>query len=154
MNKDIIKYALLALGAYLVYKYAQEHGGFSSLLGGTTSAHTGTTTTTITQPGTTYTPPVTTYTPPVPVIDLTGLTVFPDINGSLTGYVKINGVPTRLAIIQADGRIFDASGQEVTASLAARGIDINALRAAFASAPQTAALSGLGAWGPRPHWLN
>src|SRR5271166_12897 len=40
MNKDIIKYGLLALGAYLIYKYIEDNGGLSAVLGGTAAAAT------------------------------------------------------------------------------------------------------------------
>ena len=34
-SKDLIKYGLLALGAYLIYKYIQDNGGISGLFGTT-----------------------------------------------------------------------------------------------------------------------
>jgi hypothetical protein len=165
MNKEqLIKWGLVLAGLYLIYEYAQSHGGFAALLGQTPAAGGGdklpepktfvqssagqqqqqqTTTTTQTHD----TPPVTA------TVDLTGLVVTKDINDSLAGTVKINGVPTRLAIIQADGRIFDNSGQEVTTKLAGQGIDVDKLRAAF-----TAAGAGLGMFAPmgnrpRGYWL-
>jgi hypothetical protein len=39
-QKDLIKYALIALGAYLVYQYIQSKGGFAAVLG--TATGTGT----------------------------------------------------------------------------------------------------------------
>lgn len=38
MNKEYIKYGLIALGAYLVWRYIEDHGGLSNVLGGTTTA--------------------------------------------------------------------------------------------------------------------
>jgi hypothetical protein len=35
MNKDLIKYGLIALGAYLIYQYIQKNGGISGLFGAT-----------------------------------------------------------------------------------------------------------------------
>jgi len=146
MNKDIIKYALIAVGAYLVYRYVQAQGGIDGLLGG------GTTPIQTAQPApyhydqpATYTPPATTsptYTPP-PALDLTGLVVTRDINNSLAGTVKILGVPTRLAIIQPDGGIYDNSGSEVSTQLAAKGVNLDELKAAF-----TAAGAGLAGFAP------
>jgi hypothetical protein len=34
-QKDLIKYGLLALGAYLIYKYIEDNGGVSAVLSGT-----------------------------------------------------------------------------------------------------------------------
>ena len=68
MNKDLIKYGLLALGAYLVWKYIEDNGGLSAVLG--TTAAAGTTTQTPAQiaaaaaAGTK--PPATPPTPPAP----------------------------------------------------------------------------------------
>ena len=147
MNKDLIKYGIIVVGVYLIYRYVQTQGGLEKLLGMRTVV-----------PG--VTPPVpapgtstgTTPPPPAaPVLDTSGLSVVPDVNDSLTGYVKINGQPIKLSIIQTDGRIFDVNGQEVTGALQSQGVDIVALRAAFASA------GGLGAIvmsRPRtPYWL-
>lgn len=39
-QKDLVKYALIALGAYLVYEYIQSNGGFAAVLG--TATGTGT----------------------------------------------------------------------------------------------------------------
>ena len=154
MNKDLIKYFLLGLGIYLVYKYVEDHGGIEALLGmGTAAAPPPATT----QPPATTPPPIPTTQPintiqPVAVLDMTGLVVVPDVNDSFTGTVKINGVPTRLSIITADGRIFNSAGQEVTGNLQAQGVDVAALRSAFANAGGS--LQGLGAM-PRyiPAWL-
>jgi hypothetical protein len=82
---------------------------------------------------------------------MAGLVVVPDVNDSLTGTVKLNGVPTRLSIITASGQIYDSSGQEITSALQSQGIDIVALRTAFASAG--AGVSGLGAVRYIPAWL-
>jgi hypothetical protein len=148
-QKDLIKYGLLALGAYLIYKYIQDHGGIEGLLGTTALATpqpavtTGAPITTGGPTGATQTTQPTNTTQQLPVLDVTGLVVVPDVNGSFTGTVKINGVPIRLSIITVDGRIFDGSGQEVTGSLQSQGVDIAALRTAFANAGQ--GLSGLGA---------
>lgn len=144
-QKDLIKYGLLALGAYLVWKYLQDHGGIDGLFG-TAVPHPSTGTTTGTMTG--ATPPAVTGTVPPgqtiapTVLDMTGLVVVPDINDALSGTVRINGVPTRLSIITGDGRIFNTSGQEVTAPLQAQGVDIIALRSAFANA---GGLAGMGA---------
>lgn len=35
-QKDLIKYGLLALGAYLIYKYVQDHGGIEGMFGSLT----------------------------------------------------------------------------------------------------------------------
>jgi len=167
-QKDLIKYGLLALGAYLIYRYIQDHGGIEGLFGPTSSPVPG-----IVPPATTGTPgtPAVYPTGPrvespswrPPVLDMAGLVVTPDENKSLSGTVKINGVPVRLSIITADGRIFDATGQEVTASVQASGVDIVALRTAFANAPVDytgrnligaeygSTLTGLGRW--TPPWL-
>lgn len=164
MNKDIIKYGLLALGAYLVYKYVQDQGGLSAVMGiitGTSpAAHPPVTQTYVpvgTHPVATtppvYTPPV--YTPPVvnvPILDLTGLVVARDINDSLAGTVKIAGQPIRLAIITSTGGIYDNSGQEVSATLAARGVDLNQLRTAFQVAGM--GLSGFAPTRASAYWLN
>jgi hypothetical protein len=65
-QKDILKWGLLALGAYLVYKYIQENGGVSGLFGTTAAGAPplGTTPTTI-APTVTH-PATTPSTPPVP----------------------------------------------------------------------------------------
>ena len=147
-SKDLIKYGIIAVGVYLIYRYVQTQGGLERLLGMTPG----------TAPGVTPPPPApgtstgTTPPPPTPpVLDTSGLSVVPDVNDSLTGYVKINGQPIKLSIIQTDGRIFDVNGQEVTGALQSQGVDIVALRSAFASA------GGLGAIvmaRPRtPYWL-
>ena len=142
-QKDLIKWGVVALGAYLIWKYVQDHGGIEGLLGTSVVAAPGTHPI-VTAPG----PAASGVTPstnppatqpantiqPVPVLDLTGLTVMADVNDSLTGVVKINGVPVRLSIITSDGRIFDNSGSDVSASLQSRGIDVAALRTAFQNA--------------------
>lgn len=146
-QKDLIKYALIALGAYLVYKYVEENGGFAAVIGQVTGTPAPAPAVTATQ-----TPAATTSTS-APTLDVTGVTVVKDINNSLKGTVKINGAPMSLAIIQTDGRIFNDQGQEVTNDLAAEGVDLNALRAAFTQAGQ-----GLGmfapAWVGSAAWLN
>ncbi len=139
-QKDLIKYGLLALGAYLVWKYIEDHGGISAVLGTSTGATPGTQPVAgsllpypvSTQPSHTDTIQPTNTPPKPPALDTTGLVLTPDINGSFTGTVKINGVPTQLSVIAADGRVFDTSGAEVTSSLQAAGVDLSALRAAFA----------------------
>ncbi len=40
-QKDLIKYALIALGAYLIYEYIQKNGGLSGIFGTTAAAGTG-----------------------------------------------------------------------------------------------------------------
>ena len=174
-QKDLIKWGLLALGAYLIYRYIEEQGGISNLFGATTgtgtkcgtgfvlnaagqciaaSTSTGTGSGAGTGTGTgagagsgsgSGSGGGTTTTATPPVLDMTGLTVVPDINNSLTGSVKINGVPTRLSIITDSGAIYDSTGTEVTAALQAQGIDIVALRTAFANAAPAPGVSGLGA---------
>lgn len=47
-QKDIIKYGLLALGAYLIWKYIEDNGGLSSVLGTATGTGTGAGTTAVT----------------------------------------------------------------------------------------------------------
>jgi hypothetical protein len=168
-QKDLIKWGVIALGAYLVWKYVQDHGGIEGLLGTTVSAHPTTTGThpAVTAPPTTGTgtgtnapppappatpPPPQTIPPAAPLLDMTGLVVIPDVNESFTGTVKINGIPVRLSIITADGRIFDSSGTEITDSLTARGIDVVALRTAFQNAGAgLTGMSGLGRF--TPAWL-
>lgn len=170
-EKQIIKWGLIALGAYLVWEYIQTNGGLSAVLGTTATAATTCPTGYIlvsgqcvaAQPATTTIPAGTTTgtTPPAttapPVLDITGLVVSPDINSSFTGSVKINGVPTTLSIITGTGQIFDASGADITATLQGEGVDIVGLRTAFANAG--AGLSGIGAFSKpnpkwRPEWLN
>jgi hypothetical protein len=85
-------------------------------------------------------------------LDVTGLTVQPDVNDSLTGTVKINGIPTRLSIITASGQIYDSTGQEITSALQSQGVDIAALRTAFVNAGAVG-VSGLGAVRYIPAWL-
>ncbi len=165
-QKDLIKYALIALGAYLIYEYIQKNGGISGIFGTTAAAGTGPVVPPpgISMPnasaigpavshGTPLTTPITTPppTPAPPVLDMTGLTVVPDINDSLTGTVKLNGVPTRLSIITASGAIYDSNGQEITSTLQSEGVDIVALRTAFANAGS--GVSGLGAVRYIPAWL-
>lgn len=164
-QKDFIKYALLIFGGYLIYKYVQDHGGLEGIFGTVTAAAPGqhpavTAPAGATTPGATAPtppppqapPPPRTIEPVAPLLDLTGLVVVPDVNDSLTGTVKINGIPVRLSIITADGRIFDSSGAEVTDSMTQRGIDVVALRTAFIQAGQ--GLSGLGRLGGwAPAWL-
>lgn len=162
-QKDLIKYGLIALGAYLVWKYVQDHGGIDGLLGtvpvatgmkpaintGSTGASTGSTDT--------HTNTIQPVPPTPPVLDMAGLMVTPDVNDSLSGTVKINGVPVRFSIITSDGRIFGAAGTDLTQSLQSSGVDVVALRTAFQAAPQVSAratgesLSGLGR---APYWLN
>lgn len=133
-QKDLIKYGLMLVAGYLVYKYIEDHGGFAAMLGQALPSGAG-----ATPPGATVSAPAP-QTSPAPAqtagLDLTGLVVVKDINNSLTGTVKINGVPVRLAIIQTDGRIFDGSGAEVTQALSDEGVDIAKLRQAFAAAGQ------------------
>lgn len=88
--------------------------------------------------------PINVIPPAQQVLDLTGLSTRPDVNDSLTGTVKINGIPTTLSIIKTDGRIFDTSGQEVTSILVSKGVDVNALRNAFLSNQALSGLKGLG----------
>jgi hypothetical protein len=162
-QKDLIKYGLIALGVYLIYEYIQKNGGISGLFGTTVSAGTGPLVpipgismpiaATIGTPAQTtpQNPPASTQPPPAPVLDMTGLVVTPDINDSLSGTVKLNGVPTRLTIITASGQIYDATGQEITSTLQSEGVDIVGLRTAFANAG--AGVSGLGAVRYIPAWL-
>jgi hypothetical protein len=163
-SKDLLKYALIAVGAYLIYEYLQAHGGLAGVFGSTASAgtlpvipNTGTSMPIASTIGTTPAQPAATSTPSTPpppaapVLDMTGLTVVPDINDSLTGTVKLNGVPTRLSIITASGAIYDSTGTEITSALQSQGIDIVALRTAFQNAP--AGVSGLGAVRYIPAWL-
>jgi hypothetical protein len=170
-SKDLLKYALIAVGAYLIYEYLQKNGGISGLFGSTASAGTtpcgagftlnaagqciaipattggGSTTGSGANTGGGGT---TTNTPTPPVLDMTGLTVTPDINDSLTGVVKINGVPTKLSIITASGAIYDSTGTDVTASLQGQGIDIVALRTAFQNAAPAAASTSTTSTGTLP----
>ena len=152
-SKDLIKYGLLALGAYLIYRYIENNGGISGLFGTTAAAGTTPPLTaaqiaaanaaaaaTAAAAGTTGAGGGTTTTPPV--LDTTGLVVHPDVNDSLTGVVKINGIPVTLSIITASGQIYDNTGTEVTAHLQSQGIDIVALRTAFANAAPPAAPAG------------
>jgi hypothetical protein len=194
-QKELIKYGLIALGAYLVWKYVQDHGGIEGLLGTSVSPHPGCpagqqlgsdgkcfTIPVNARPGTTpdtAPPPIppqpcpdgqyrsaagqclsipTRRVQPVPVLDMSGLVVMQDVNDSLSGTVKINGIPIRLSIITGDGRIFDSNGSEVADSLQSQGIDIVALRNAFQAAPVVGVsitsqpeLAGLGTW--TPPWL-
>ncbi len=164
-QKDLIKWGLIALGAYLVYRYIQDHGGIDGIFGGLGPAvpHPGIT------PGVTPGMPAIPAGPgaapaganppahQVPVLDMSALVVTPDVNDSLSGTVKINGVPIRLSIITADGRIFDTSGSEISDRLQSQGIDIVAIRNAFQAAPVMASvqsqpeIAGLGTW--TPPWL-
>lgn len=74
MNKDLIKYGLIAVGAYLVWRYIQDNGGLDHILGfGTpgavgpgTHAPAGTTPTTTQPAGGGSTTPTTN--PPVPTL--------------------------------------------------------------------------------------
>jgi hypothetical protein len=86
----------------------------------------------------------------IPVLDMTGLVVEPDVNDSLSGTVKINGIPIRLSIITTDGRIFDGTGTDVTARLQGQGVDVAALRGAFENA--ASGLSGVVQSGWSPAW--
>ena len=152
MNKDLIKYGLLLAGAYLIWKYIEDHGGLAAVMGGTATLPPPGVTPPVVQPPTTQPPTIKTIPPAPGVLDLTGLVTHADVNDSLTGTVKINGVPTTLSIITADGRIFDGTGSEVTAILVAKGVNVDALRQAFTA---NQSLSGLGAgYFPRPYWLN
>jgi hypothetical protein len=69
-QKDLIKYGLIALGAYLIYKYIEDNGGLSAVLSGTplVPAIPATTSTIAVNPP----PPVTTAHPstttPTPVV--------------------------------------------------------------------------------------
>ena len=133
-SSSIIPLVLIGGVGYYLYK----EGYFSSIFGGTVTgsllpAPASTTPSNVT--------PITVIPPAQQVLDLTGLVTRPDVNDSLTGTVKINGTPTTLSVIKADGRIFDTSGQEVTQVLVNKGVDVNALRAAFLGAQ---GLSGLG----------
>ncbi len=131
-QKDLVKYGLMLVAGYLVYKYVQDHGGFSAILGQTLpGAAPGLPAPGLPAPGA-ATPPAGQHA----ALDLTGLVVVKDVNNSLTGTVRINGVPVRLAIIQTDGRIFDGSGAEVTQALTDQGVDIGKLRQAFTAAGQ------------------
>lgn len=155
-QKELIKWGVIALGAYLVYRYIQDHGGIEGLLGTGTGVAPGITpsprafVSESTNPS--ETPTHTNTIQPVQILDMTGLVVTPDINDSLSGTVKVKGIPIRLSIITADGRIFDSSGSEVGPALQAQGVDIAALRNGFIQA--ASGLSGLGT-APRwtPAWL-
>jgi hypothetical protein len=159
-QKDLIKYGLLALGAYLIWEYIQKNGGISGLFGTTAAAGpipivpgatAGVPSLTNILPNAPATP--TQPAAQVPILDMTGLVVAPDINDSLTGTVKINGIPTRLSIITASGQVYDSTGQEVTAELQSQGVNIVALRTAFANAGGVG-VSGLGAMLRfTPSWL-
>jgi len=135
-SSSIIPIVLIGGVGYYLYK----EGYFDSLFGVASGS---------TQPSVIVDPnipntnvaPITVIPPAQQVLDLTGLVTRPDVNDSLTGTVKINGTPTTLSVIKADGRIFDTSGQEVTQVLVNKGVDVNALRAAFLGAQ---GLSGLG----------
>lgn len=147
-QKDAIKWGLILLGAYLVYKYIEEQGGISAVLGQVTGTGIP-----VPSPTQTQTPAASVAAPSVPILDVTGLTVVKDINNSLKGTVKIKGVPTSLAIIQPNGGVYNDQGQEVTNDLAAEGVDLNQLRAAF-----TQAGAGLGmfapAWEQSSAWMQ
>jgi hypothetical protein len=145
--KLILLVGIGGVGVYLLYKggYLQEWlpGVF-----GLPAVNPGTTPPANQQPAAqpaAQQPPASNTPPAPPVLDLTGLTVVPDINDSLKGTVKVNGKPTSLAIIQTDGRIFNDQGQEVTDALAAAGVDLALLRNAFTAAG--AGLNGLGMQG-------
>lgn len=152
-QKDLIKWGVVAALVYFGWRYLQDHGGFNALLGSGVPAGTGA------HPAVSTVPPAGTTTQPVnttqqvPVLDFNGLVVARDVNDSLTGTVKINGVPVRLSIITADGRIFDSTGSEVTAALQGQGVDVAALRGAFQNAGSS--LAGLGTVGGRvtPSWF-
>ncbi len=62
-------------------------------------------------------------------IDTTGLSVQPDINGSYTGYVNINGAPTRISITN-DGTVFDETGRNITSRFSPQ--NLTTLRGAYA----------------------
>ncbi len=133
LDSSIPVVPILVIGGIGYYAYIQ--GWFSSLFGSTTtSAPPATTTPTIPTPTSTI---ITTPLPPTPtthILDITGLVVIPNINGSFTGTVQIDGNPVTLSIISSDGRIFDTSGQEITGTLASEGIDVSLLRSAFLTA--------------------
>jgi hypothetical protein len=147
--KLILLVGIGGVGVYLLYKggYLQEWlpgvFGLPTIPAGTPPATQPTGQTTQQQPAANQ--PVQNKPAAPPVLDLTGLTVVPDINDSLKGTVKVNGKPTSLAIIQTDGRIFNDQGQEVTDALAAAGVDLALLRNAFTAAG--AGLNGLGMQG-------
>jgi hypothetical protein len=160
-QKDLIKYALIALGVYLIYEYLQKNGGLAAVFGTTVGPSPvvpvpGISTPIASTIGTTPAQPTATSTPAAPapappVLDMTGLTVTPDVNDSLTGTVKLNGVPTRLSIITATGQIYDSTGTEITSTLQSEGVDIVGIRTAFANAGS--GISGLGAVRYIPAWL-
>ncbi len=159
-QKDLIKYALIAIGAYLIYEYIQKNGGLSGIFGTTAAAGTGPKPCgagqVLNAAGQCIAAPVDMGSgtgtgtgagggtaPKPPVLDMTGLTVVPDVNDSLSGVVKINGIPTKLSIITASGQIYDATGSEVTATLQGQGIDVVAIRTAFQNAAPPASTGTL-----------
>jgi hypothetical protein len=98
-------------------------------------------------PGWTAPPtPAPTTTPSVPAPGSTSFylvgPVSPDINNAIKGQVSIAG-SVRTLDLTPDGRAFDTSGQDVTASLINQGVDPNAILASMqnALAAQQAAAS-------------
>ena len=153
---------LIGGGALLLYLWSknqqpgvavQAAGAGTAPSPGTTAAGVQTGSTGATAPTTTtYAPAPAATSAPAAVLNTTGLKVHPDVNNSLTGTVSINGQPMTLAVIQTDGRVFNSNGQDITQSLSAMGIDVNALRAAFATAPlDTTGVSGIG---HNPYWRS
>lgn len=188
MNKDLIKYGLIALGAYLLWKYIEDQGGLAHLFGTVTggtdakaladaaakaaadaaanptdaakaaAAAAAAAAKAAADAQAAADSKVAATHQSAPALDLTGLVVSQDINDSLAGIVKINGVPVRFAIIKSTGGIYDNSGVEVSAQLAAQGVDINQLRAAFTAAAASQGLSGIVGWSRPsinviPSWL-
>lgn len=64
-------------------------------------------------------------------VDTTGLSVQPDVNGSFTGSVSVNGQAQTVAITP-DGKVYDTSGQEITSQFGAQ--DLSSLYQAFGQA--------------------
>ncbi len=160
-QKDLIKYALIAIGAYLIYEYIQKNGGLSGIFGTTAAAGTtGTLTAAQIAAANAAAAAAAANTgggaPPAkpPVLDMTGLTVVPDVNDSLTGVVKINGVPTKLSIITASGEIYDSTGSDVTSTLQGEGIDVVGLRTAFQNAAPTQPAYGQPGPCQQPNFFN
>lgn len=56
MNRDLLKYALIAAGVYMLYRYIQDQGGLSHFLGSPMVGGTGPAPSTGTQPGHAATP--------------------------------------------------------------------------------------------------
>ncbi|MDE2312506.1 MAG: hypothetical protein KGJ93_05505, partial [Patescibacteria group bacterium] len=111
--------------------------GYGSALAGSYSAGSGSSSAASSEPA--YTPPApSTETPPAPVTrntvslgaTLVG-TVTPDINNANKGTVTINGQTLTVDVLP-DGRIFDSTGQDVTAQFATR--DAQSIRDAINNA--------------------